>query len=121
MKILADMGVSMVVVEWLRSQGHNVLHLTEQGLQRLPNGQIFEKARAEERTVLTFDLDFGEISAWAQADQRVGVVIFRLHNARSEHVIDRLRKVLPENLEALADGAVLTIEETRYRIRRFAN
>lgn len=57
------MGVSMRVVEWLRTSGHDVLHLRDEGLQRLSDGDIFSKAVAEDRVVLTFDLDFGEIIA----------------------------------------------------------
>ncbi len=34
-----------------------------EGLQTLPNGDIFAKAAREQRIVLTFDLDFGEILA----------------------------------------------------------
>ena len=57
MRFLADMGVSMGVVTWLRGQGHDVRHLRDEGLHRLPNGAIFQKAVAEERVILTFDLD----------------------------------------------------------------
>jgi predicted nuclease of predicted toxin-antitoxin system len=53
MRFLADMGVSIRVVEWLRNAGHDVVHLREQGLQRLPNGDIFQKAHAEQRIVRT--------------------------------------------------------------------
>lgn len=63
MRFLADMGVSMQVIEWLRANGHDSNHLGEEGLQRLPNGEIFQKAAREHRIVLTFDLDFGEILA----------------------------------------------------------
>lgn len=66
MRFLADMGVDIRIVHWLRQQGHEALHLREQGLHRLPNGSIgsiFEKAEAEGRIILTFDLDFGEIVA----------------------------------------------------------
>ena len=61
MRFLADMGVSMRVVEWLRAKGHDTVHLRELGLQRLANGEIFQKAEVEQRIVLMFDLDFGEI------------------------------------------------------------
>jgi hypothetical protein len=63
MRFLADMGVSQQVVEWLRTNGHDAVHLRDEGLQRLPNGDIFQKAGREQRIVLTFDLDFGEILA----------------------------------------------------------
>jgi predicted nuclease of predicted toxin-antitoxin system len=63
MRFPADMGVSNRVVEWLRERSHDAVHLREQGLQRMSNGDIFQKAFAEQRIVLTFDLDFGEILA----------------------------------------------------------
>ncbi len=42
MRFLADMGVSQQVVEWLHTQGHEAVHLRDEGLQRLPNGEIFQ-------------------------------------------------------------------------------
>jgi len=63
MRFLADMGVDARVVQWLKERGHDALHLRDEGLHRLPNGEIFNKAAREHRVLLTFDLDFGEIVA----------------------------------------------------------
>jgi predicted nuclease of predicted toxin-antitoxin system len=49
------------------------------GLQRLPDGEIFTKAIAESRVIVTFDLDFGEILALAKG-RKAGVILFRLRN-----------------------------------------
>jgi predicted nuclease of predicted toxin-antitoxin system len=117
MRFLADMGVSMRVVEWLRGAGHDVVHLRDEGLQRLPNGDIFQKAHAEQRIVLTFDLDFGEILA-ESAGQIVSVILFRLHNTRTEHVIDRLEAVLQNSSAELSAGAIVVVEEGRHRVRK---
>jgi predicted nuclease of predicted toxin-antitoxin system len=117
MRFLADMGVAMHVVEWLREEGHDARHLREEALQRLPDDQIFAKAIAENRIVLTFDLDFAEIVALSNR-QTVSVVIFRLRNTRTRHVIERLRVVLQEAGQALARGAVVVVEEGRLRVRR---
>jgi predicted nuclease of predicted toxin-antitoxin system len=69
MRFLADMGIAQRVVQWLRSEGHEAVHLRDEGLQRLSNGAIFEKAAAERRIILTFDLDFGEIVALSGKDR----------------------------------------------------
>ncbi|MEM8559373.1 MAG: DUF5615 family PIN-like protein, partial [Bacteroidota bacterium] len=53
MRFLADMGISPATVAFIRSAGHDALHLREQGLQRLPDVAIMDKARAESRIVLT--------------------------------------------------------------------
>lgn len=53
MRFLGDMNIPSGVVQWLRDQGHDAAHLREQNLKRLPNGQIFHKADAEGRIILT--------------------------------------------------------------------
>jgi predicted nuclease of predicted toxin-antitoxin system len=107
----------MRIVEWLRSEGHEVSHLREEGLHRLPNGEIFAKAAAEHRILLTFDLDFGEILALS-GGRVVSVILFRLHNTRTPHVIERLRMVLEESASALKQGAIVVVEEARHRVPR---
>jgi len=82
MKFLADMGVSLRIVDWLRSQGHDVKHLRDENLQKLPDKDIFSKGAAEERVVLTFDLDFGEIAAFSKTTN-VCTIIFS--SAQYEH------------------------------------
>jgi predicted nuclease of predicted toxin-antitoxin system len=115
--ILADMGVSQGVVHWLREQGHDVVHLRDQGLERLPDQEVFQKAFAEQRVVITFDLDFGEIVA-VSGEVIVSVIVFRLSNARTPFVSQRLATVLPELEEVLQTGAIVVDEEGRHRVRR---
>jgi predicted nuclease of predicted toxin-antitoxin system len=117
MRFLADMGVAMRIVEWLRSQGHDVRHLREERLQRMTDSDIFLKAATESRILLTFDLDFGEILALS-GERRVSVVLFRLHNTRTPHVIERLKLALAQSKTVLETGSILVIEENRMRTRR---
>ena len=116
MRFLVDMCVDVRVAEWLRSQGHDTVHLRELGLHRLGNGEIFSKAASENRAVLTFDLDFSEIAALTRG-RLASLIVLRLHNARFQHVIDRLSKVLAESAAALEKGAVISVEESRHRVR----
>lgn len=117
MKFLADMGVSRRAATWLREQGHDVCHLQEEGQHTLPDGAIFSKAETENRVVLTFDLDFGEIIALS-GRHRVSVVVFRLNNTRTEFLVQRLRSVLESTREALQRGAIVVVEDSRHRVRR---
>ena len=93
MRFLADMGVSATVVLWLKERGYDALHLRDEGLQRLPDREIFGKAMTENRVILTFDLDFGEIAALSEGE-KCSVIVFRLRNTRTPHVIARLDSVL---------------------------
>jgi predicted nuclease of predicted toxin-antitoxin system len=118
MRFLADMCMDVRVVDWLRKKGHDATHLRDQGLHRMPNGDIFEKAVREDRIVITFDLDFGEIAALT-AGRKASVILFRLKNTRTSHVIERLATVIEGFAAALEKGAIITVEETRYRVRYF--
>ena len=116
MRFLLDMGVSTGVAQWLGTQGHDVVHLRDRGLQKLANGTIFVLAHAEQRIILTFDLDFAEIVALSNG-LIVSVVIFRLRNTRTPHVIQRLDDVLKQSADALSHGAVIAVEDARHRVR----
>jgi hypothetical protein len=43
--------------------------------------------------------------------------LFRLHNTRTPHVIDRLGRALADRADALKKGAVVVVEESRQRVR----
>ena len=118
MRFLNDMCMDVRVTTWLNSQGHDATHLRDEGLQRLPNGEIFDKAIAESRVVVTFDLDFGEIVALSKG-RKTGVILFRLRHTRTSFVVQRLSEVITDCADALARGAVVIVEETRQRIREF--
>jgi predicted nuclease of predicted toxin-antitoxin system len=111
------MGVSPRVAEWLRQGGHDAVHLRDQQLHRMADPDIFAKAGAEGRVVLTFDLDFGEIVA-AIRERATSVIVFRLQDTRTDRVIDRLRDVLAQSSDALNAGAIVVVEDAQHRVRR---
>lgn len=117
MRFLADMGISPRTVEWLRQQGHDAVHLLEEGLRQLPDADILNKARAEQRIVLTIDLDFGYLLAVSRANLP-SVVIFRLGNASREVVEARLSEVLMQCADDLRSGAVISVSDEVFRVRQ---
>lgn len=117
MRFLADAGISPKTANFLRRNGHEVVHVRELGMQRAPDRLLVEKAQAEDRILLTFDLDFGEILALGVV-ARPSVVIFRLADERADSVNRRLETVLSEQAPALESGALILVEDTRYRTRR---
>jgi predicted nuclease of predicted toxin-antitoxin system len=117
MKFLADMGISMSVVAALRQAGHDALHLRDEGLQRLEDATILQKARVEGRIVLTFDLDLPDLMA-GSTERTPSVILFRLRHAKPAIVTARLLRVLSECERHLVHGAVIVVEASRYRVRR---
>jgi predicted nuclease of predicted toxin-antitoxin system len=101
----------------LREAGHDAVHLRDQGLLKMEDRDILQKARTEDRIVLTFDLDLGDLLA-ASGDKLPSVIIFRLRNQTPSSVRPRLFQILSECETELNTGAVIVVEETRYRVRR---
>lgn len=117
MRFLLDMGIDVRIARWLRDHGHDAVHLREQGLQRLPDAEIFQKAVTESRIILTFDLDFGEIAALSRG-RAPTIVLFLACVTRLERVRERLARCLEELGAELAPGTIVVIEDARMRMRR---
>jgi predicted nuclease of predicted toxin-antitoxin system len=117
MRFLADGGISPRTVEFLTQRGHEAVHVRTLGMQRAADPEIVERARADSSVVLTFDLDFGEVLALGVLD-RPSVIIFRVSDERSSSVNQRLSAVLAERSAELDSGALILVEDTRYRVRK---
>jgi len=94
-KCVADMGIALSTVHALRQHGHDIRHLSEEGLQRLSDPLILEKARQEERLVITCDLDFADLLA-VGAYALPSVILLRLQDQTPASVIPRVLRVLTE-------------------------
>lgn len=115
-RFLADMGISRTVVHALRELGHEAIHLSETGQQRLPDDDVIHKACEEDRVILTHDQDFARILAVGE-DTRPSAITFRLSNMRPENVLDHLLPVLPLFAAELEKGALVSVGDTTSRCR----
>ena len=117
MRFLADAGLSPVTVDFLVQLGHEAVHVRMLGMQRSPDLDVVDRARTDSSIVLTFDLDFGDVLALGVLD-KPSVIIFRLADERPESVNHRLAAVLEQCSAALDSGALILVEDTRYRVRK---
>ena len=117
MHFLADAGISPTTVRFLLDAGHQAVHVRTIGMQIAEDRAVIQRALEDGAVVLAFDLDFGEILALG-ALERPSVVIFRLSDERAESVNARLAVVLEERLADLEAGALILVEDTRYRVRK---
>jgi len=115
-RFLGDMGVSVRVVQWLRNRGYDAVHMRQGGHQRSPDARMFENARTEDRAVLTFDFHFGEILSLTKGAS-TSIILFHLRDTRAANVIERLDRVLQRSAGELAKGAIIVVEDGRYRVR----
>jgi predicted nuclease of predicted toxin-antitoxin system len=108
MKFLADMGISPKTVKFLQNLGYQAAHLHQEGLERLSDSDIVQKARLDGSILLTHDLDFGDLSAASEAELP-SVIIFRLRNMRPERVNLHLNSILTKYAQNLEHGVIITI------------
>jgi predicted nuclease of predicted toxin-antitoxin system len=82
-----------------RRHGHDAVHLREEGLHRAADERVFAKALSEDRIVLTFDLDFGDLAAFTR-EATTRVILFRLETLRlNDLVADRVPDQVAERTE----------------------
>ena len=116
MLFLADMGISPNTVKWLRENNHDAIHLMDENLYRAPDPFILEKARKENRVIITSDLDFGQLMA-ASGNKFPSVIILRLNLGNSKNQIHKISNVINEAGLSLLNGAVISVTDSSFRIR----
>jgi len=116
MRLLLDMNISPAVAEALRADGHDVVHCRELGLEAMPDQAVLARAIADVRTLITFDLDFGDIAGSAFGGGS-GILLLRLRSPRRPHILDRVRRAIAAAAGPLSKGAIVLVEDARIRVR----
>lgn len=91
----------------------DVRSVTEEKLGYLLDEGVVKMAKKEGRTIITFDLDFGEIYH-EKEHGKVGIIVLRLSNQTPENVNFVLGQFLQKNLNRLKQNtrSLIVIKET---------
>lgn len=77
MRILANENVADEIVNALRVQGHDVAWIAMDA-PGASDREVLQRAAAEDRIVLTFDKDFGELAFRERLPVSTGVILLRV-------------------------------------------
>jgi predicted nuclease of predicted toxin-antitoxin system len=116
MKFLADQDVWAATTRFLRSQGHDVVTVSELKLSRAEDEHLLTIARREGRVMITRDRDFGGLVFVKH--RGAGVIYLRISPATITEVHSQLQKLLTLHTEAEISNAFVVVEAARYRIRK---
>jgi predicted nuclease of predicted toxin-antitoxin system len=116
MRFLVDNALSPLVAESLRRAGHDALHVRDYGLQTAQDDEIFSLAETENRILISSDTDFGTFLALWQKNKPSLILFRRGSDRRPERQVVLLLSNLPGIQDALEQGSVVVIEQTRLRI-----
>jgi predicted nuclease of predicted toxin-antitoxin system len=117
MKFLVDMPLSPEVARWLGERGYDAIHASEQGLSSAPDTAILDRARNEQRIVVTADLDYPRLLALTR-DESPALILFRGGNLSEQQARDRLARVLDAVPSEELSRSIIVIEKSRIRRRR---
>ena len=117
MRFLIDNALSPALAPLLQQAGHDAIHVRSIGLQHAEDDAIFDRAAVEGRVLVTADADFGTLLA-ARSSRQPSVIQFRGEGSRKPDALARtLLANLPQLLDSLESGCIVTFEPARVRVR----
>lgn len=118
MKFLVDQNLSPRLAAVLVEHGHDAVHTSDRGLDGAHDEAVLERARTEDRTLISADSDFGTILASTRAARPSVLYIRRIQGRRVEQLADLIVGNLDIVEEALREGSLVVLGEGNARIRR---
>lgn len=122
MNIIANENVFEPIIEFLRSEGHNLISVRETSLSGATDDEIYEKAIKDKLIVLTMDKDFSRIVRFPP-ERCGGIIVVKLYRM----TVDETTEIFKQHFKFLDEGkitrrlVIITREGVRFRTSREAN
>lgn len=114
MRFLANENIPLDAVEALRGIGHDVAWIrTDSPGSR--DQEVLARAVSEQRILLTFDKDFGELAFRSKLPASCGIILFRVTAPTSEYIARLVISALRTDTEWT--GHFTVVEKNRIRVR----
>jgi len=113
MRLLANENFPLDAVTALRDNGHDVAWIREDA-RGSRDEQVLSRAQQEDRILVTFDKDFGELAFRSKLPSTSGIILFRITATSAQHVA----KVAIQALASRTDwaGHFSVVEDQRIRM-----
>jgi len=118
LRFLVDNACSPKLAQGLRNKGFDAVHVLERDAASDADSVQLDRAVAEGRVLVTADTDFGTLLAMRGAFTPSVVQFRRRMSRRADAQLEVLLAQLPALADDLRQGALVTIEDARVRIRR---
>ncbi|MEK6581808.1 MAG: DUF5615 family PIN-like protein [Nitrospirota bacterium] len=117
LKFIADIHISPLTVNELKKNGYDIIRITGKLPATASDNEIIQLASKEQAVIITQDLDFSAIIAQSGLNWP-SVISLRVANAKPDMITRLLTTVLPRIEVELIEGAIVSVDETEYRIRK---
>ena len=113
MRILANENFPADAVSALRDYGHDVAW-TRTDSPGISDPEVLDRAQREDRILITFDKDFGELAYRLKLPALNGIILFRISVSTSKQIA----KTAVAAIESRSDwsGHFAVVEENRIRM-----
>ena len=115
MRFLVDECTGPGVARWLHDREHAVFSVCDEA-RGMEDGDILQKAFAEDWILITNDKDFGE-KIYREHRPHRGVILLRLADERTPSKIETIRRLL-ENYADQLSGRFVVVTEAQVRFAR---
>jgi predicted nuclease of predicted toxin-antitoxin system len=115
-KFLIDMPLSPLLAAWLTAKGHDAVHAAHLPMDRAYDSEILERARIDQRVVITADLDYPRLLAITRAEG-LGLILFRGGNYSDQETFERMERALETNTPENLATSIVVIEKQKIRRR----
>jgi predicted nuclease of predicted toxin-antitoxin system len=115
MRILADENFPGSAITALRERGHDVVWIRT-GAPGSKDRDILQRAETENRVIVTFDKDFGEMAFRLKLPASRGVILFRITAISPQTVAQKVITTLEGRTDWLGHFSV--VEDSRIRMRK---
>src|SRR5262249_3978373 len=95
-RYLANENFPAGVAQWLIGQGNDVVHASD-ALAGEPDSVILQTALDQDRVLLTFDHDFGELVFRHRHPPAPGIALFRFHQLPPDALVAALEQFFAGN------------------------
>lgn len=112
LKFLADLNISPKTVAYLNSLGMDIIRVDKANAE---DGEVVKRAKREERVIITFDKDFGEIYYHFEKGQ-ISVIVLSFKNQRYENVNKVLTTFFAKVKKTDMESRLMIVYEDRYRM-----
>lgn len=105
------------MVSSLSAAGFDAVHIADLGLVAATDDEIFDRAASDGAVVVTADSDFGALLAMRRAESPSVVLLRHVAELVAEEHLALLVANLPQIVDDLERGAIVSLSPTRLAIR----
>lgn len=117
LKFIADVHISPLTVKELQKAGYTITRVTDKLPSTASDSEIILLASKEQAVIITQDLDFSAIIVQGGHDSP-SVISLRVTDAKPGTITRILLNVLPSIEAFIAKGAIVSIDEYGYRVKK---